>query len=225
MRIELPQVALREPRSLAERAYQNLVWLITRLELPPGSVLVEKNVMAELGIGRTPVREALQRLSNEGLVVHQPNRGMFVSEITAPSVQAIYEFRSLIDGHLVRLAAERANEAQAATLETLYGEFVHASVSSDIDSVVAIDRQFYAVLSEAAQNIYLAEVIPRIFNLHLRLWFYIASRRGGWADMTQALTDMAGEVARAIAAHDPDQAERAVRNYISQRHADMRDLL
>ena len=70
-----------EPRSLAEKAYQLLVRKITQMEYVPGSLLVEKNLMEELGIGRTPIREALQRLAIEGLVDHMPNRGMFVQAL------------------------------------------------------------------------------------------------------------------------------------------------
>lgn len=213
------------PRSLAEQAYRLLTRMITQLELAPGGLLVEKELMAALGIGRTPIREALQRLSMEGLAVHQPNRGMFVADITTTSVQHIYEFRSLIDGHLVRLAAERARDAQIAELRALAAEFERTIATDDMDRYVELDRRFYAVLAEAAQNIYLAEVIPRIFNLHLRLFFYISSRGRGWHDVAKAHTGMTRDVAEAIARHDADAAEQAVTAYIASRHQDMRDLL
>ena len=213
------------PRSLAEQAYHLLTRMITQLELAPGSLLVEKDLMAALEIGRTPIREALQRLSMEGLVVHQPNRGMFVADITTTSVQHIYEFRSLIDGHLVRLAAERAREPQLAELRALSMEFKRAIATDDMDSYVELDRRFYALLAEAAENIYLAEVIPRIFNLHLRLFFFISSRGAGWHDVAKAHTAMTRDVAEAIARHDADAAEQAVTAYIASRHQDMRDLL
>ena len=213
------------PRSLAEQAYRLLTRMITQLELAPGGLLVEKELMAALGIGRTPIREALQRLSMEGLVVHQPNRGMFVADITTTSVQHIYEFRSLIDGHLVRLAAERAHGPQIAELRALAAEFERSIATDDMDRYVELDRRFYAVLAEAAQNIYLAEVIPRIFNLHLRLFFFISSRGRGWHDVAKAHSGMTRDVAEAIARHDADAAEQAVTAYIASRHQDMRDLL
>jgi len=217
--------ALRQPRSLAERAYQQLVRMITRLELPPGSLIVERELTALLGIGRTPVREALQRLAIEGLVAHLPNRGMYVADITTAGVQNIYEFRSMIDAHLVRLAAQRATPAQIGELMKLHERFVEASAANDIDDYVALDRTFYSILASAARNIYLAEVVPRIFHLHLRLWFYISLRRGAWKDVAMAHAEMAGGVARAIAQRNPDAAETAIRNYIERRHRDMRDLL
>jgi DNA-binding GntR family transcriptional regulator len=215
----------RRPRSLAEQAYQLLMRMITRLELAPGSLIVEKELMAALGIGRTPIREALQRLAMEGLVVHMPNRGMFVADITTQSVQHIYEFRALIDGPLVRLAAERATPEQIEELGLLHERFLSAKAADDVDAYVELLRRFYTVLAAAAENIYLAEVIPRIFNLHLRLWFYISSKRGGWHDVAKAHTEMAGAVAAAIRDRDADRAEAAMETYIAGRHQDMRDLL
>ncbi|NIV77093.1 MAG: FCD domain-containing protein, partial [Gammaproteobacteria bacterium] len=148
--------------------------------LPPGAVVAEKPLIEELGIGRTPIREALQRLAVEGLLHHMPNRGMFVSEISATSVQQIYEFRELIDGYAARLAATRATPEDAEDLMQLHEALVQATEEDDVDRYVALDRAFYLVLARAATNTYLAEVIPRIFNLHLRLWFFIAQKIGSW---------------------------------------------
>jgi DNA-binding GntR family transcriptional regulator len=217
--------AFREPRSLAERAYILLVRMITRLELAPGSLIVEKELTLRLGIGRTPMREALQRLAIEGLVVHQPNRGMFVADITTSAVQHIYEFRSIIDGSLVRLAAQRASAEQSRELLQLHDQFVVASRAGNIDEYVELDRSFYGILAAAAQNDYLTEVVPRIFHLHLRLWFYISARRGSWQDVADAHAEMAGIVARAISNRAPDEAQNAIIQYIARRHQDMRDLL
>lgn len=214
-----------EPRSLAEKAYQQLVRMITRLELPPGAVLVEKALIEQLGIGRTPVREALQRLAIEGLVTHLPNRGMFVAEISAVSVQEIYEFRALIDGSAARLAAQRATPAQVEDLDRLQHELVAATEADDIDAYVALDRQFYEVLGAAAHNALLAEVLPRIFNLHLRLWFFISNKTGSWHRVARDHEEMTRGVVEAIRHRDPDRAELAMKIYIARRHQDIRSVL
>src|SRR5579859_2147973 len=135
------------PRSLTERAYELLVEKITRLELSPGALLVEKNLMEQLQIGRTPIREALQRLAIEGLVQHRLNRGMFVSEISALGVQQIYEFRALIDGNAARLAAARANEKQMRDLRGQFSLIASATEQKDVDAFVQADRGFYAILA------------------------------------------------------------------------------
>ena len=220
-------VAEREgaPRSLAERAYELLVREITRLELAPGEVLADKALTERFDIGRTPLREALQRLAREGLVVHLPNRGMFVSEITADSVQQIYEFRALIDGHAARLAATRAGASEMDDLTALHEALVDATERDDVDTFVAMDRLFYEVLAQSAQNVYLAEVIPRIFNLHLRLWFFISKKIGGWHSIARSHAEMTRGVADAIRRRNPDEAEIAMKTYIVRRQQDMRGLL
>ncbi len=181
--------------------------------------------MEDLGIGRTPIREALQRLAMEGLVTHLPNRGMLVADITATGVQHIYEFRGLIDGCTARLAAGRATEADARELAVLQAGLVRATEDDDVDRYVALDRRFYEVLARAAQNIYIAEAVPRIFNLHLRLWFFIANRRGTWHDIARAHEVMTADVVEAVERRDPEAAEAAMTAYIDGRHQDIRELL
>ncbi len=222
-----PQLAVVEPapRSLAEQAYQILNAKITRLELAPGGVLVEKALMEDLGIGRTPIREALQRLAMEGLVSHLPNRGMLVADISATSVQHIYEFRALIDGYTARLAATRASEADIRELAALQSRLVRATEDDDVDCYVLLDRRFYEVLCRAAQNAYVAEVVPRIFSLHLRLWFFIANRLGTWHDIARAHEVMTAGVVEAVKRRDPEAAEQAMTTYITGRHRDIRELL
>lgn len=213
------------PRSLAERAYDRLVRAITRLDPAPGEVLADKALTERFEIGRTPMREALQRLAREGLVVHVPNRGMFVSEISATSVQQIYEFRALIDGHAARLAATRASAEEMDDLTALHQALVEATERDDIDTYVVMDRLFYDVLARAAQNVYLAEVIPRIFNLHLRLWFFISKRIGGWHSIARSHEEMTRGVADAIRRRNPNEAELAMKAYITRRQQDVRELL
>jgi len=215
----------REPRSLSEQAYQKLVRMITRIEIAPGSLIVEKSLIAAFGIGRTPVREALQRAAIEGLVVHQPNRGMFAAEITATGVSQIYEFRSMIDRHLASLAATRATSGQVRQLQELHKAFATAIETQNIDDYVDLDRQFYALLCSCARNVYLAEVVPRIFNLHLRLWFYMGLQRDDWGDIWEAHESMVGKVSSAIAARDAQSAEIAIQNYVEERHRDLLELL
>ena len=221
-------LALADPvpgRSQAERAYWLLVDRIIRLDLPPGAVLLDRELTVELGIGRTPVREALQRLAGEGLVVHYPHRGMVVAEISATSTRDIYEFRSLIDSEAARLAAMRRTGADADALIALANALADCAEADDVDRYVGADRAFYDAMGAACRNVYIAETIPRIFNLHLRLWFYISKMQGDWHALAKAHSAMAAETAEAIRAQDPDRAVLSVRAYISQRQKDMRALI
>ncbi len=213
------------PRSLAERAYELLVHKITRLEIPPGSVLVERSLMEEFRIGRTPIREAMQRLAIERLVDHSPNRGMFVAEITAIDVQQIYEFRAVLDGYAASLAALRATPEHVRELALLHKKLLRATEDDDVNEYVGLDRQFYRVLGVAAHNALVADSIPRIFNLHLRLWFFISKRLGGWHSIAASHQEMTRDVVHALERRDPNKARLAMESYIKRRQQDLKSIL
>jgi DNA-binding GntR family transcriptional regulator len=222
---ELAVAEIEAPVSFAEKAYQLLVRKITRLELAPGAVLVEKNLMAELEIGRTPIREALQRLAAEGLVQHLPNRGMLVSDLSAANVESIYEFRALVEGAAARLAATRATEADIRELESLDELLNQATKNVNIDEFVALDWRFHETLGRASKNMYLEEAVPRIFNLHLRLWFYIYSKVGSWHPVAHTHDEMTKSLVLAIKERSPERAEEVMTSYIAQRHQEIKSLL
>ena len=102
---------------------------------------------------------------------------------------------------------------------------VQATEDDDVDRYVPLDRRFYEVLAQAAQNTYIAEAVPRIFNLHLRLWFFIANRRGTWHDIARAHEVMTAGVIEAVERRDPEAAGTAMTAYIDGRHSDIRELL
>ncbi len=208
-------------KTLSDKAYEVLVKQITRLELPPGSVLAELELVDQIGIGRTPLREALRRLAMEGLVEHRVNRGMFVSAVGYKDVQEVYEFRKIIDSAACRLAASRASMAQAAELMNLHKVLVEATENDDVDAYVDANRNYYNVLGKAAGNSFIVDTIPRIMNLHLRLWFMISNRLGTWHSIAKAHEVMTHSVAKAIAERDADTTERAINEYITQRQQDL----
>src|SRR5258708_7152479 len=84
--------------SLSQQAYQRLRDMIVTLQLAPGALINEAALMDELALGRTPIREALQRLAYEGLVVLQPRRGAFVGSLSIVDLQQIFELRRTIEG-------------------------------------------------------------------------------------------------------------------------------
>ena len=98
--------------TLTDRAYSELEEIIVTLQIPPGTVLSERTLMQRLKIGRTPTREALQRLAHDGLVVIIPRRGIMVSEINLQKQFRLLEVRREIERLMARLAAERANDEE-----------------------------------------------------------------------------------------------------------------
>src|SRR5918994_7536804 len=102
---------------IAERAYRELRDRIVTLRLPPGTVLREDDLMAELAIGRTPLREAVKRLALENLVAVRPRRGTFVSAVHAADIVHITEVRAELEGYAALLAARRMDGATRETAE------------------------------------------------------------------------------------------------------------
>ena len=105
-----------EAASFADRAYYAIRELIVTLELPPGAVVREPELTERLGIGRTPVREALRRLAQERLVEVFPRRGMFVTKVDVRDLARLCEVRVALEPEAARLAAERATQADLAEL-------------------------------------------------------------------------------------------------------------
>ena len=92
---------------MSEQAYQQIRRMIIRLDLAPGAVVREDDLQRQLGIGRTPIREALQRLAREQFVTVVPRRGMFVSRIDVAELSMLYETRAVIEPYAARLACAR----------------------------------------------------------------------------------------------------------------------
>src|SRR3954464_2597915 len=106
-------------RLVAERAYVDLRDRIVTLHLPPGTVLREDELMKDLGIGRTPLREAVKRLALENLVEGQPRRGAFGTAGEGADIQSITEVRAELEGYAAELAAQRLDPDSRAEAETL----------------------------------------------------------------------------------------------------------
>jgi DNA-binding GntR family transcriptional regulator len=125
LHIHKPEAA--DARSQSDRAYYAIRELIVTLELPPGSVVSEPDLMERLGLGRTPVREALRDLARERLVEVYPRRGIFVSGVDVGDIAGLSEVRVVLEGRAARLAAERRNEADRVATDELLGELEYVA--------------------------------------------------------------------------------------------------
>jgi DNA-binding GntR family transcriptional regulator len=207
--------------SLTEKAYRVLVQRIVTLDLAPGSILTEGRLMQELKIGRTPIREAVQRLIAEGLVTHLHHRGMLVADIRAADVQQIYEFRALVEGHAARLAAQRMTAERLEELPRIHDDMGRAMADSDIERFVALDRRLHELLGRGSENRYLEDVLLKAYNLHLRLWYFLIRKRGGLRETVHEHQ----EVIEALVGRNPDEAELAMRRYVMRVARKVRDVL
>ena len=192
-------------RLVAERAYLDLRDRIVTLHLPPGTVVREDELMKDLGIGRTPLREAVKRLALENLVEVQPRRGTFVTAVEAADIQNITEVRAELEGYAAELAALRLDPETRAGAEALLAEIEALDGAGAQESLMRMDERIHRFVWEAAHNPYLSETLERYFTHSLRIWYLVLDRVPTLGhtvhDQTQlleAILDRSGPHARTI---------------------------
>ena len=192
-------------RSLTERAYVALEEMLCTLRLEPGEVLSEGALSETLGIGRTPVREALQRLAREGLVTVLPRRGVLVSDFNVKKQLRMLEVRRELERLLARSAASRATGEERARFEAM-ARAMHASADAGDDiGFMRLDHEFNVLVTQANRNEFAAEAISLMAGLSRRFWF-MHHRQAG--DLT-VIARLHADIANAIAAADEAAAAAA----------------
>ncbi len=159
------------PTPLTEQAYVALEERIVTLRLPPGEFLSEAALAEQLGLGRTPIREALQRLAREGLVSILPRRGILVSRSDAKQQLLVLEVRRELERLLARAGAHRAIEAQRNRFCSIADGMDVAAEANDDIAFMRLDRELNRLLTEAAHNAYAAGAM-RLINGHSRRFWY-----------------------------------------------------
>ena len=194
---------------LSEKAYSLIKKKVVTLELPPSAVIDEHVLMQELDLGRTPIREALQRLDSEGLVNVVPRRGTFVSDISVTDLQKIFELRILLEGFCARLAAQRISEDQIKRMEMVLSDLDELQ-DGDPSVLMSIDKRFHELLYRAADNEFLAESLDRLYDLSLRLWYLVLNH----LDDVRDSIDQHRMVLDALKEGDEAQAEVLIQTHI-----------
>jgi len=211
--------AVGQAESLAEKAYVAIRRLIVTLELGPGSVINERELVEQLGIGRTPVREALRRLAQEGLVEVYPRRGMFVTDVDVRKLALVSEVRAALEPEAARLAAERATDAERAELKELLDELDAAG--ADDHALMALDERIHRAVYRCARNDLLATTLEQYYVLALRIWTIALDRQHELNDAVQghralleAIHDGDGERAAATMRAHVEDFEQAMRRVL-----------
>ena len=137
---------------IAERAYHELRDRIVKLQLAPGTVLREDELMAELGIGRTPLREAVKRLALEGFVAVQPRRGTYVTEVDAAEIVHITEVRAELESYAAQLAARRMDAGARRAAEALLEQIEAMAGADDQEALMALDERIHSFVWQASGN-------------------------------------------------------------------------
>jgi DNA-binding GntR family transcriptional regulator len=195
---------------ISERAYEQLRDRIVTLRLAPGTVLREDELMRELAIGRTPLREAVKRLALENLVAVQPRIGTYVTSVDAADIVHISEVRAELEAQAAELAARRMDDALRSRGEALLEQVQSLDRSADADALMALDEAIHRLAWEASRNPYLIETLERYFVLSLRVWYVVLDRVPG---LGSAVFDHA-KLLEAILDHDPARARALMHGHV-----------
>ena len=205
-------------RSQSERAYLLIRDQIVTLKLRPGAVIEDSRLRQELHLGRTPIREALQRLAHEKLVTFVPHRGTFVTDINVTDLARLTEVRVELEGYAARLATERAAPQEQEAMQVLTREL--RALDGDPEALIHLDQRIHRLIYRASHNRFLEDVCERYFNLSLRMWFLVLHR----VHLKEAVEEQR-ETLDAMLARDPVRAEAAVRRHVTGFEAQIRKVL
>lgn len=191
--------------SLADQAYHAIRGLIVSLELAPGAVIDERQLVERLAIGRTPVREALRRLAQERLVEVYPRRGMFVSGVDVRELARLSEVREVLEPEAARLAAERATDADRRELGALLAELDTAG-----GELMDLDERIHRAVYRAAHNDLLEATLEQYYVLALRIWSMALDRAH---DLEEAVEEHRA-LLEAIRSGDAERAADTMRAHV-----------
>jgi DNA-binding GntR family transcriptional regulator len=210
------------PRELlADRAYAELRDRLVMLRIPPGSPIDEDRLGEELGMGRTPVREAIKRLALENLVTVFPRRGTFASEINITDLAHISDVRAQLEGHAAYRAAERITDAERVELAALLEELSIRHGSDDVEALMELDTRVHRFIYRCAGNPYMQETLGRYFNLSLRIWYLVLDR----LPHLFARVHEHDDVLRAISAGEADRAREILARHVATFEREIRAVL
>ena len=202
--------------SLADKAYHEIRLLIVSLELAPGAVIDERELIERLEIGRTPIREALRRLAHERLVEVYPRRGMFVTGVDVRELARLSEVREVLEPEAARLAAERATEADRAALAALLDE-----LEAGGSELMNLDERIHRAVYRAAHNQLLEATLEQYYVLALRIWSIALDR----AHELEEAVEAHRALLQAIQAGDGERAADTMRAHVQNFEQSMHRVL
>jgi len=211
--VPIPEVNLEPDRlTLTEQAYYSLEEMIVHGTLAPGAVVTESMLADKLAIGRTPIREALQRLAREHLVSIQPRRSITITPIDVRSQLRMLELRRAIENLVVVSAAKRSSPEERSRFAELADEFESSAKARDEVSFMRVDREFNELSLRAARNEFAAASMRLIAPLGRRFWIQYSPKA---ADVL-LIARLHAALARAISLGRERDASRALSALLDQ---------
>lgn len=207
--------------SKKELIIQQLRAEIVSGEIAPGEKLSEARLAERFGVSRMPVRDAFKELENAGFVTIEQRRGTFVRRTSRSEILDLFEVREAIEGMAARLCAYRANNQLLAKLDEAIEVMSRQVKAMDMDGYSRTDERFHELIMSGASNEWLSEHYRLLVqHLHRGLLSSIVTRREGRMD--RSLAEHV-EIMRALAAHDPQGAENAMRNHVQNGRMELQD--
>jgi len=195
-----------------EEAYEELRVRIITNRVAPGEILKEKDLMAQLAIGRSPLREILFRLQEENLIKPLPRLGYMVTTLDIFEVRDLVELRRELEGYAGYLAAQRITNGQLENLRTMMREAeTETAETKDVSNITEyFDTRFHSLLYQAAGNQKLVKVLQDLHIVMLRIWFHVGLDAIGFAHQAQNFY----EVLEALEQKDPEKARTAMEDHV-----------
>lgn len=207
--------------SLSSRAYRILLDRLIMLDIQPGEPIMEKQLAEEMGVGRTPLREALKRLESDHLVVTYPRRGTFASQVDVTELAHVSEVRQALEP----LAARRAAEAQGGSirehlLEVLI-ELKNLNPNQSQRDLLAYDLSVHRMVYSVTPNEHLSETLIRLDNIATRIWAALSDRL---PSLHQHIVEHT-QLIQNIVAGEADEAERHAAEHVENFYTMVRGAL
>jgi DNA-binding GntR family transcriptional regulator len=198
-------------QSQSETAYQLIRERLHNRQYLPGDLLSEASLARQFGMSRTPVREAVRRLAQEGLLNVLPKRGIVVASFSVDDIEQIYAIREVLEGLASRLAAARISEQGVARLKQIIAAAETAAEAGDVDTLMKLDHDFHAEIARHAHNRRLQLQLANMRDADVLQQY--GRRDALHRDRYQLSLSEHGAIADAIAERDPAAAEAAMRDH------------
>ncbi|MFY9323791.1 MAG: GntR family transcriptional regulator [Syntrophomonadaceae bacterium] len=206
----LQPVNLESYKPLRELVFDALREAIINGTLKPRERLMEIQLAEELGVSRTPIREALRKLELEGFIVMVPRKGAYVADISFKDIADVFEIRAALEALAAGLAAERITDEELEEMERLVAEKAEAISGYDMDRLIRVDTLFHDAIYKASRNQRLTNIIN---NLREQIQRYRTTSLAYPGRMKRSLEEHRG-IVEAIQSRDPQIAQQVAREHI-----------
>ncbi len=203
---------LQNHRPLREIVYEELKQQILVGAIAPGTRMMEVELAEEMGVSRTPVREAIRKLEKEGLVSIEPRKGAYASDISAKDIEDVLEVRQGLEGMAAAMAAGKLTAEGKAELAEVIAKYREAVEAEDVEKMIHYDEAFHAGIASCTGNKTLIQVFSTVQELALRFRYVYYDDFNRYEDMPMEHQ----EILDAIASGDAEKARSVASKHISK---------